>query len=121
MMASSWIVDDIRSHVSNNAAVVSFYASHGRQSDQTIPSFLGFLARQLIEQRPEAEHDAALKSVSSFLRNRDCRSRDKLHGIVCTYAALYDNVFCVVDALDEFSPKHDERSNFIKCLVRLRN
>lgn len=121
MYTSSWIVDDIRSGSSNNEAVVCFYASHGRQSYQSVPSFLSFLARQLICQRPEAEFGAAADAVSSYLQQRDCRSRDKLHGFVCDFARSYDIIYCIVDALDEFSPGYDERVDFVKCLTRLRS
>ena len=120
MVASSLIIDDVRGYVSEKVAVVYFYASHGRQSDQSVPSFLSSLARQLIERRPEAEHGTAADSVNSFLQHRDSRSQEKLCELVYKFAVLYDCVFCVVDALDEFSPDHDERTNLVKRLVQLR-
>ena len=95
-------------------AVVGLYCDFLAQQEQSAPSMLGAILKQLVSRGGIPEHvREAYQTTRNKFGHRGLRLPDMI-GILKKAITMLQRIFVCIDALDELAPKH--RREFLKSL-----
>lgn len=104
---SSNVVEDLNRHseAEPNKALVYFYFKMDDTTKRTSQSMLRAIIKQLFE-NPNRQSDA-LQSVHDQLKSQNSITETQLLSVFREMASTFDNVYVVLDALDECQDRND--------------
>lgn len=118
MMAAIAIDHICRTARSDNTGVAYLFCNYKAQADQSTPSLLAALLKQLVQSRPDIA-----APVTQIYDQHSKQSRPSLEGIFRALQSVCSNyavIHIIVDALDECADKDGARSRLINKLRELQ-
>ncbi|RYP26030.1 hypothetical protein DL768_011840 [Monosporascus sp. mg162] len=120
MVAAIAIDHLLRTTQSNTIGVAYIYCDYKAQADQTTPSLLAAILKQLAQARPcVADPVARLHNQHAYRRTRP--SLEEIISALRSVLSNYSSVYVVVDALDECASKDGTRSQLLAKLRDLQS
>ena len=120
MYSSSAVIDDLELHIRSlklpNVGLAYYYCEFNRQSKQDERGVTGVIAA--IIRQLAARNTELVKKYKDKLENKYASLQDRRELFV-SLMDNFDTVFILIDALDEFSNKHDRRIELVKMLKDL--
>ena len=119
MMAAIAIDHLCRTAQCDNIGVAYLFCNHKAQADQSAPSLLAALLKQLVQSWP----DIAAPVMHIYNHHSKRRSRpylDEIFGALQSVCSNHATVYIIVDALDECADRDGARSRLIDKLLELR-
>jgi hypothetical protein len=115
------VVDDLgaRFLANRNVGIAYLYCSFGRQDEQTAENLLASLLKQLIQEQSSLPD--SVKVLYDHYRDKRTRlSFDEISQTLQSVAAVYLQVFIIVDALDECQTSNGCRTKFLTAIFNLQ-
>lgn len=117
MYSSSAVIDDLELHIRSlklpNVGLAYYYCEFNRQSKQDERGVIAAIIRQLAARKTEL-----VEKYKDKLENKYA-SLEERRELFVSLMDNFDTVFILIDALDEFSNKHDRRIELVKMLKDL--
>ncbi|KAF5988695.1 ankyrin protein [Fusarium bulbicola] len=116
------IIDDLlhRFDPEDRVGVAFVYCSYKRQHEQSVEACMASLLKQLVQQLPKMP--PTIRSL--YRRHKNSQTRPSLDEIVQALQAVIDSreqVYLVVDALDEYSKTAGDLTNFLNGIFQLQS
>jgi hypothetical protein len=119
MMAAIAIDYLCRTTLSDVIGITYLFCNYKAQSDQSAPSLLAALLKQLVQNRPDIA--APVTQIYDYhLKQQGRPSLDEILRALHSVCSNYTIVYIIVDALDECADTDDARSRFINKLRELQ-
>ncbi|RYP66703.1 hypothetical protein DL771_007636 [Monosporascus sp. 5C6A] len=118
MMAAIAIDHLCRTAQCHNTGVAYLFCNYKAQANQSAPSLLAALLKQLVQSRPDIA--APMTRIYDHHSKRIRPSLDDISGALQSACSSYTAVHIVVDALDECADKDGERGRLINKLRELQ-
>jgi len=99
MMAAIAIDHLCRTTLCDDIGVAYLFSNYKAQIDQSVPSLLAALLKQLVQSRPDTA--AAVTHMYDHSKRKSRPSLDEIFGALQSVCSNYTTVYIVVDALDE--------------------
>ncbi|CCT73748.1 related to ankyrin [Fusarium fujikuroi IMI 58289] len=116
------VIDDLlhRFEPEDRVGVAFIYCSYKRQHEQSVQDCMASLLKQLVQQLPKMP--PTIRSL--YRRHKNNQTRPSLDEIVQALQAVIDSreqVYMVVDALDEYSKTAGDLTNFLNGIFQLQS
>lgn len=119
---ASNIIDDLRERIEGQKyALAYFYANRDRGFDQDVSTYLGSLARQLVESIPLPERTPVFSDVKAHSNTKDRGTPHALLKLLGNLTLRFERVYVVLDALNVFSDDFDDRLQLIESLLSFQH
>jgi Cdc6-like AAA superfamily ATPase len=118
-MMAAVAIDHICRTSPNDVGIAYLFCSYKAQFDQTVPSLLSAILKQLLRSLSDIPHPVRDIYDHHSKRRTKPHLDELVHAIVSTLSS-YSTVYMVIDALDECSNKDGVRPQLIDNLCRLQ-
>jgi len=120
-MMAAIVVDYLyRTARCDNIGVAYLFCNYKAQADQSVPSLLAALLKQLVQSRPDIAAPVT-QIYEHHSRQKTRPSLDDIFGALQSVCSNHATVYIAVDALDECADKYDARGRLIDKLRELQD